>query len=430
MKKILLSIMLLAPCLLFSQRKTVEKVEYNRSSLHVMMMEDNSMPKKDIIVKTFNEMDFPDKYDNHLLDVRSYDFISVKIDGSENSKSIVGSGKLKNIEKKIDTYFTDNQIANQMIAKWVNRQPDGTMDPSLIGERGLKDAKVDEIEVAATLQKGSAVLAKAGKELISNTFLVVNYFSFVDNELVAKPLAEATYAAAKISIEKGDMPEMGKKIALKAAEAVLNKALEKAKGYSVWTSAFLYQLDWNDSILDVFSNRYWIGKNTSPEEREKRNNLFKATDFKMKFIGKERASVLITQFKKERNESDQIKEATIRSVNKVYVKLQKNYDIFKTKTEFYEYDKKGKICTAKIGLKEGLEGGEKFDVLELGFTSSGARKWKKKATIKVDKKAIWDNRYFSTKPPEAESKDAIVATRFKGCKKKWELLTLLLRQQK
>ena len=85
---------------------------------------------------------------------------------------------------------------------------------------------------------------------------------------------------------------------------------------------------------------------------------------------------------------------------------------------------------AKIGLKEGLEGGEKFDVLELGFTSSGARKWKKKATIKVDKKAIWDNRYFSTKPPEAESKDAIVATSFKGCKKKWELLTLLLRQQK
>jgi hypothetical protein len=285
MKKILLSILLIVPCLLFSQRKTVEKVEYNRSSLHVMMMEDNSMPKKDIIVKTFNEMDFPDKYDNHLLDVRSYDFISVKIDGSENSKIIVGSGKLNDIEKKIDTYFTDNQIANQMIAKWVNRQPDGTMDPSLIGERGLKDAKVDEIEVAATLQKGSAVLAKAGKELISNTFLVVNHFSFVDNELVAKPLAEATYAAAKIAIEKGDMPEMGKKIALKAAEAVLNKALEKAKGYSVWTRAFLYQLDWNDSILDVFSNRYWIGKNTSPEEREKRNNLFKATDFKMKFIG-------------------------------------------------------------------------------------------------------------------------------------------------
>ena len=422
--------MILVPCLLFSQRKAVENVDYNRSSLHVMMIEDNSMPKQNIIIKTFNEMPFPDKYDNHLLRDRSYNILGIKIDAPEDKKNILISGRLKDIDQKIDAYFANNRIGNEMIAKWVNRQDDGTMNQYEIQRRGLNDAKADEIETAAMLESGYASLEKAGMDLISNTFLVLNYFSFMDNEKVAKPIAEAAYATAKIAIESGDMPAMGKKLALKAAEAVLNKALEKAKGYTVSTTAYLYQLDWNDSISQVFGSKYWINEKTAPEVREERNKLFKETNFKMKFIGREKALVIITQFKTERSESDQIKEATIRSVDKVYVKLQKNYDIFKTKTQFFEVDKKGKICTAKIGMKEGLEGGEKFDVLEPGFSSSGKQKWKKKGTIKVNKKAIWDNSYYMTNPPELDAEDAIVATSFKGCKKGWGTLPLLIRQQK
>ena len=81
--------MLLAPCLAFSQRKAVEKVDYNRSSLHVMMMEDNTMPRKDVIVKTFNEMPFPDKYDNHLLKERSYNIIGIQVETSEDNLSLI-----------------------------------------------------------------------------------------------------------------------------------------------------------------------------------------------------------------------------------------------------------------------------------------------------------------------------------------------------
>lgn len=430
MKKILLSLILLVPCLVFSQRKAVENVDYNRSSLHIMMIEDNAMPKQGLIIETFNEMPFPDKYDNHLLKDRSYNIIGIQVENPKDNKDIFSTGRLKNIDQKIDKYFTDNRIGNQMIAKWVNRQDDGTMNQYEIQKRGLNDAKADEIETAAMLEAGYASLENAGMDLISNTFLVINYFAFIDNEKVARPIAEATYAAAKASIEKGDMPEMGKKIALKAAEAVLEKALEKAQGYSVWTTAYLYQLDWNDSISRVFGSKYWINERTPPEVRQERNKLFKETNFEMKFVGREKASILITQFKTERSESEQIKEATIRSVNKVYVKLQKNYDIFKTKTQFFEVDKKGKICTAKIGMKEGLEGGEKFDVLEPAFSNSGRQKWKKKGTIKVDKKSIWDNRYYMTKPAELDEESAIVATNFKGCKKGWGELPLLIRQQK
>ena len=58
--------------------------------------------------------------------------------------------------------------------------------------------------------------------------------------------------------------------------------------------------------------------------------------------------------------------------------------------------------------------------------------WKelKKGTIKVDKNSIWDNSYYVTRPPELDDDKAIKATSFKGCKKGWDELILLIRQTK
>ena len=60
-----------------------------------MMVEDNVMPRKDIIINTFNEMPYPDKYDNHLLKDRSYDILSIKIDDAKEQEKIsLGEGQL------------------------------------------------------------------------------------------------------------------------------------------------------------------------------------------------------------------------------------------------------------------------------------------------------------------------------------------------
>ena len=64
------------------------------------------------------------------------------------------------------------------------------------------------------------------------------------------------------------------------------------------------------------------------------------------------------------------------------IKLQKKYDVFKTKTPLFT----GNPITAKIGKKEGLEGGEKFEVLEMNQDpKTGAITYKNIGTIKVDK---------------------------------------------
>ena len=82
--------------------------------------------------------------------------------------------------------------------------------------------------------------------------------------------------------------------------------------------------------------------------------------------------------------------ATVRNVDNVFSKLQREYDIFMPKVPLFT----GSPITAKIGMKEGLEGGEKFEVLEQTMDpKSGLTKYNRVGEIKVSKKQIWDNRF-------------------------------------
>ena len=54
----------------------------------------------------------------------------------------------------------------------------------------------------------------------------------------------------------------------------------------------------------------------------------------------------------------------------------------------------GDPVAAKIGRKEGLEGGEKFEVLEQIYDEkTGLTRYDRVGTITVDDKKIWDNRF-------------------------------------
>jgi hypothetical protein len=83
--------------------------------------------------------------------------------------------------------------------------------------------------------------------------------------------------------------------------------------------------------------------------------------------------------------------------------LQKEYEVFKPKVQLYTAEP----ITAKIGMKEGLEGGEKFEVLiQKVNPETGKTKYDRVGVITVDKNSIWDNRYAVTEKVEANSSSA------------------------
>ena len=400
-------------------------IKYRRSSLHTILMESDNFPKKDTVIKAYNNAPFPDKYNDHRIGAKSFDPKKYALTDAERvstgkKQSVVGNllkgmasqatagiadSTASDVPLIINKYFKEAKIANQMIAKWFDRQEDGSLDMNLIGARGSYDATEMQADIAKGSARGTASLADAGEELIKNTFVVVSRMNFVKNEIVAAAIRDA--AKAKASLIKIPMLQES---ALTAADLAYNKAKE---GYSVWTTSYLYKLVWNDSVAAVFYSDLWFDKaNPNPQKKE----AFDKTDlFQLEYVGDEKATSLVLFSLKEKRTEDQIIElATIRNIDAVFAKLQKKYDEFKTKTPLFT----GNPITAKIGMKEGLEGGEKFVVLEQTLDpKTGLTKYVSKGNITVDKKLIWDNRYNAGEEPVAEGDEAkpvLDRTTFKG----------------
>ncbi|TXB66092.1 hypothetical protein FRY74_05845 [Vicingus serpentipes] len=387
--------------------KKAEAVKYRRSSLHTMIIEDEKLPKKDLLLSTFNEAPFPDKYNDHTIGEKSFnikDYIIEKpvVEGEKAEKED------KDLSPAISEYFAKNKVANKIVAKWFDRSEAGGFKMDLIGERGLYDASAQSAAVASGTERGTSMLADAGEELIPSTFVVVNYSKFVSNEVAALAAKNIAVAAA------AKLPAMAQNIAIKGAEAVYEKTRQ---GYSVWTTAYLYQLVWNDSTSAVFYQSLWMDdSNIDPAKKE----AFDNTDlFQLKLLGFQKASSFISGMGKNAQDEDMIiKNATLKSIDAVYAKLQRKFEPFRTKTPLVSSDPLG----AKIGMKEGLEGGDKYEVLEQITDAEGKVSYKRKGTISVDKKKIWDNRYAAGEEPLDEDGNPIAPlnnleyTHFKGGK--------------
>jgi len=391
------------------KNKMQPEIKYRRSSLHLVLLESDDFPKKDTVIDAYNNAPFPDKYNNHSLSSKSFAIKNYPITDAERTaagvkKSALG-GMTANIESNatagivdknesdmplvIQKYINDKKIANQLVAKWFDRSDDGSFDMNLVSERGQYNATEMEANIAKGSTRGVSLLSDAGEELIKNTFVVFTKLKFVSNEIVAKGIKDA----AEEQLKKKSMPGFMMKQAQKGIDAAYEKGKE---GYSVWTSVYLYRLIWNDSISNIFYNNYWVNKGKVDMQKKA---MFDTTGlFQLELVGDANAtSLVLFSLKETRTDAQIIKIATIRNIDAVFAQLQKKYDVFKPKIPLYT----GNPITAKIGMKEGLIGGEKFEVLEQSINEkTGLTEYKNKGKIEVDKNFVWDNRYAATDTPQ------------------------------
>ena len=350
MKHLLTLIVIFTSLNVYSQAN--DEIKYRRSSLHLMMMEDAKLPEKDIILNTFNNYPFPEKYNNHKIDIINIpNFLTddaeeakaeqkaQKQADKENDVKLTDEQKerrkliksLKGADKTIEKYFNENKIANKMVAKWFNMQADGTMDFDLIGERGQYDATALDVKKADMMSKSiNTQLQDAGIELIDKSFVIINKFRFTSNEV----LAAIAYEASKIISQK--MPTENKmQITLKNAyDKKMKQLYEKMrKGYSVSTQAILYKLNWSDSVQSIFFNEYFLPADhlstLNDSLRKIEIDKFNNTDlFQLELVGMEKQTIKVLNLTSEDlNKQQIVGEATRRTMNKVYAKLQKQYSI-------------------------------------------------------------------------------------------------------
>lgn len=379
----------------FSQNiKDTVNSTYRRSSLYTILIESDVYDKQEYVNDAYYKMPFPDKYNDHIAGAQSMIPKAYSLTSSECSSFGLDAANAGKVNEKtmvyiLNKYFEQNKTANAVVAKWFNRKEDGSFDMSLISERGFYNATKMEAQIAAGTVRGIAALADAGEELIANTFIVASQLNFISNEVSALAAKEIAISAAN---------RLPYPIAKEAAIATANAVYEQArKGYSVWTTSYLFKLKWDEETAAIFYSQYWMDSTNATEAKKQ---AFDSTNiFKLEFIGAEKAKSLVV-FGGDRSESEIIEVATIRNVNNVYTSLQKAYDVFKTKTPLYS----GKPLRARIGMKEGVSKGDKFEVLEQVINpKTGKTEYQKVGIIKA-KKPIWDNRYVITEEKKQEEK--------------------------
>jgi hypothetical protein len=425
-----------------------DNLKYRRSSLNMVLIESDNFPNKETVVKTYKNHPFPAKYNEHSIADKKFDISKVtlstkdmldagfykdtlsgalKITIAKTAAEKIGSTiRYINEEKtlaviepmdlllypaKIEKFIKEKQLAKQVATTWFNRKNDGTLDEKLIIERGMYSASESDKDAASAGADDMQTLL-FDIDLIGNTFIVFNKLTFIKNEPAARLIMEVAKAAIEAK-EKPMNPTM-KEMAFKA----IDKAYDLGKvGYTVLARSWLYKLDWSKEIAEDFYFRY----DKSNEDRLK--NWENDTLLKLKYVGSETAQSLVTfsLTNKSRTQEEIIAVAVDRIIDNTFSKLQKEYVVFRPVTPVTSVEP----LTARIGLKEGLEPGQKYEILEYAMGQNGFPALQRIGKVKVDKKTpIWDNRLgaeleklLDANGIELPKKEFNPFTTFKGGKK-------------
>lgn len=437
----LLPLLLIIPLVGLAQNSTDPLKEYNRSSLATLMVfhpEDEFC--KDIAI-VFDSIPVPDKFDDHIIpEARYIDFnafyglkkknetyafrsqdasqmeLNEKLYGYLKHKHILLEGKYvgdkvrknkdlaRGLNKAkygsslsaeevnlnahaIEQLLNDNRYAQRMIAKWFNLHGhdinDAVFDMSLIQDRGYYNATDMDIAIAQRTERGLALLADAGEELIGNTYVIVNDMTYVTSEEKAQvgKLVGGVMLAVLGGLAGTDMSD---------AINALGDIADSFTGFNVKTHSYLYRLVWNDSIAYNFYTKHYTGK---PDANKILAFLQDSISYRIEYVGHEFAFNDKAAFKSAVDRQDFIRYICTRSMDKNIAKLQKDYEDFKVKTPVSSVTDKGEIL-AKIGMKEDVNPNSSYQVIQRYVDEKTNRtRYRYIATVKPIRNMIWDNRY-------------------------------------
>ena len=352
------------------------------------------------IYKAFDSLPIPDKYDDHNVGVRIINNNTVKMVQRRDSgyyKATYGhaltSAELQKNAKYTEDLLNRNEIGKKMVAKWFGLQgntvEDATFNTELIQTRGQYNASDVDVTLALQTTRGLATLSDAGEELLQNTYVLVNDITYVTAE------QEAAAAKTTLAVLGGIFDALAGGNAGRQTAQLAGAIADSFTGFKVKTHSYLYQLEWNDSIAAIFYQMHYTG---TPDPQKVQAFLDDKTTYRLKYVAHEYEFDKKSVLKGKYTRTELVRTICARSMDKNIVALAKQYEDFKVKTPVYQVltADNGRIegYAAKIGMKEGITDGSKFQVVQRVIDPQTEKTtYKYIATVKAVKGKIWDNRY-------------------------------------
>ncbi len=330
-----------------------DSVRYDRPSLCIMMVARPETAFNEEIENAFRQMEMPERFNDHSLGVRVF---KVPSDGTPTLTTITA-------------FARQVEIAKKMVSKWFSRnKKNGCFSTLLLQERGLYNATITDANIAMQTVRGKAMLSDAGEKLISHTFLVVNEYKYQKNHSTHK--SKETSGVHRLEFLLADI--------------------------TISCTSYLFRLNWNDSIADVFFSQYYYDC-SHLDIAKQQAYIADQSSYKLTLVGQ--FSDKLTLYNYEQLSTPLlVKKACVRITDRNIAMLQHSHPEFRIKAPLVSKEP----LKAYIGMKEDVTQNTKFEVLEPTQEKDGTYSYKRIGVVQPITGKIWDNRYMVTENINSE----------------------------
>ena len=356
-----------------AQDAKVVKNNYARNSLTMLVLDYGDSPYLDYF-KSQNKLTVPDKFDDNNL---NYSNLPANFTRDQMIDRKIISGISMGVKNQMNTTFIEplyhlvinNKIPNAIIAKEFNRQPDGTFNMDVIAERGMYDAdETDYQKAQATMRKDNA-LRDAGEILLNNSYILIFDFKSIKT-----------------------MTEIYNTMDAKSTKPVVRTQ----NGYKASGNAYLYKIDFNDSVYNNFLLSLWLDAQSDVQLKQDRAILFDNTTFPIIRVAcipfesealQYNADQGILAPKVQKTTEQLFGELVTSARDGSITNIEKLFSQFRIKSQITSVHPIG----VKVGTKEGLKLDQRYFVYETQLDGSGQQFSKRMGVIRSKK--IVENRF-------------------------------------
>ncbi len=259
-----------------------------------------------------------DQYDNQIENIALSQAVGEKFDANNIAVKTIRTqvSRDKSVsDEEVAALLAQKQVGKRIVAFVFNRKKSGKMDDELLKSRGVYNAKAQDIADATSTQVGMYAIQASGSKLLQRSYvMVVDY----------------------------------------AVEYVPAKQTENGKQDEYWkvhSVAYVYKVDITDAVLADFYEKCWIYSDDSDEVKAAKKAAWDNYDFALKRVA---ATVKTTSV----NATSKIPSAMSSSYSSLVESLEKSID---------DWQVKATICDvhplrSKIGTKEGIRNGDRYQV--------------------------------------------------------------------
>ncbi len=370
--------------------------DYNRNALTPVLLKNDSLDLEYSLKPGFQDLKIPKKFDDNKINdlglpvtLPSYELPEPKEEKEEKKEEDTKSGGGQVGNKLVEAATNEaNNKALSMATETLNKPLYDSIIRHQLSKHGVNKEIVDSLYNADSagrysmdklIERAKYNLTDAEVIRLKNT--AKGFEQGSEDYKWASKILSSNYL---VGFYFHDIQRLNKKDGKNGGDGEEEK---KFRGYKALVSAFLYRLDFNDSIQAVFYNQCWAGANSDEQSLKEALDAREEMEYPLEKAGNFHFTVISRDYvgpdKGSTFYQKRLQKLPQKSLEKTIEKAEQKVRAFKVQSPLIEYNPfPFSFGWSKIGTKEGLQPDDRYFVYEYVSGDSGVKK-KQKGVVRA-----------------------------------------------